>query len=61
MERSVRDVVVQIDILYAGLRKTDLFDAEVASTINNIILHKGVRKNVLAEAWDEWFAKHGGK
>ena len=51
-------MVAEIERLYFML-KPEYSANDRARTINDILLQKGISKDALGQAWDEWFMKHG--
>lgn len=60
-QRKTVDLVREINRLYLALGKTNHSPAETATTINSILLNEGFTKQELSQAWDKWYAMHGGK
>lgn len=60
-QKDTADLVAEIDELYMALRKTTSSVADIARSINSILLHDGVTKDELNQGWDKWVVKRGGK
>lgn len=60
-ESITSQLVAEIEKLYIALTKMNHSPADISMTINDILLHKGVTKDILCRAWDEWISKHEAK
>lgn len=57
-QRGISELVAEIDVMCVALKKTNHSAAEIARTINNVLLQKGIGRDTLGQAWDLWFAKY---
>lgn len=57
-QSRMADFTAEIDTLYVALKRTGHGALDIAHAVNDILLQKGVSKDILAMAWDDWFARH---
>ena len=60
IEPVVSEIVRQITSLFFALRNKKLPPMEIGKIINQILLKKGLEKERLDKAWDQWFQEKLG-